>query len=644
MPVWPNFFDVTERKESEDRYRQLVESARDGIFVLSPDGVFTTLNPAFETITDWPRDSWLEKPFASLVHPEDLPLAMEVFRRALEGESIPLFGLRIQSQSGMWRDAEFTVGPQMKDGRVVGISGIARDMTERNRMAEERNRLATVIEHATEGVLVTTTGWSIEYANPAFERISDFTQAELTGRHARILSGGRGLEPGFYKVIQEALKRGEPWTGRITSNRKDGASYDVDATISPVRSRSGEITHYAVIERDVTREVRLEKQIRQAQKMEAIGALAGGIAHDFNNILSAILGYSELAMDRIPGDSPAQKDLDQVLRAGNRAKDLVKQILTFSRQNEQERRPIQVAPIVKETLKLLRATLPSTIEVRDRLSISNGEGTILADPTQVHQILMNLCTNAAHAMREKGGVLEVSVAGADLDADFVSRHPHVLPGPHLHLVVSDTGIGMQQEIIERIFEPFFTTKGAGEGTGMGLAVVHGIVESYNGLIKVYSEPGKGTAFHVFLPVVTKEGETRRDALAVMPLPGGSERILLVDDEESIMQMMQERLQRLGYDVVARKCSLEALGTFREHPGAFDLVITDQTMPHLTGIDLAKEIQRVRPGMPIILCTGFSEVITAEKVGVLGIQKLLMKPVIFRELVESIRKALGSGAA
>jgi len=379
----------------------------------------------------------------------------------------------------------------------------------------------------------------------------------------------------------------------------------------------------------------LESQLIHVQKMEAIGTLAGGIAHDFNNILSALMGYTELTLDDIPEGTEAQANLLQVLRASERARDLVKQILTFSRQDKQERKPVQVSLIIKEALKFLRASLPTTIDIRQNLASISGK--ILADPTQIHQVLVNLCTNAAQAMQEKGGVLAVSLDEVDLGPGDPDLGPDLLPGPYLRLTVSDTGQGMTPEVMARIFEPFFTTKEPSEGTGMGLAVVHGIVKSHGGEIKVFSEPGKGTTFQVFFPRIESPAITET---ATLPeIPTGHERILLVDDEESLVRLGQQMLKRLGYEVVTKTSSLEALETFQAQPDRFDLVITDQTMPNMPGTKLAEELLRIRPDLPIILCTGFTETIKPEEAQTLGLRELVTKPLKKAELARIIRQVL-----
>jgi nitrogen-specific signal transduction histidine kinase/ActR/RegA family two-component response regulator len=401
------------------------------------------------------------------------------------------------------------------------------------------------------------------------------------------------------------------------------------------RADDGSVLGYQGIVRDVTETKKLETQLRQAHKIEAIGTLAGGIAHDFNNILTAIIGYTELTREDLPEGSRMQSNMQEVLKAGIRARDLIGHIMAFSRQDEGQRRPVQIGLIVKEVLKLLRASLPTTIDIRQ--DIKSQSDLISGDPTEIHQVLMNLSTNAGHAMREKGGVLEVRLVDEDLDAGAASQHPDLKPGPYLTLTVSDTGCGMDPEVMERIFEPYFTTKEVGEGTGMGLAVVYGIVESHGGAVTVDSTPGKGTTFQVFFPII--QTEEVEEVGIVEPLPTGRERVLFVDDEKALVDIGKQILERLGYEVAARTSSIEALEAFKAQPHRFDLVITDQTMPNMTGEDLAKELMRIRPDISVILCTGYSHMISEDKAKAMGIRGFIMKPILRRDIAYTIRRVL-----
>jgi PAS domain S-box-containing protein len=395
------------------------------------------------------------------------------------------------------------------------------------------------------------------------------------------------------------------------------------------------LVHYA---RDLTEKRELERQLRQAHKMEAIGTLAGGIAHDFNNILTAIIGFSELAMMEVPTGSPAQADLEQVLRAGTRAKELVKQILTFSRRTEQNVQPLQLQPILKESLKLLRASIPTTIELRQQ--IDENCGVVLADPTQLHQVIMNLCTNGYQAMREKGGVLGVVLKPVELGPADVTNKITLKPGNYVRLSISDTGSGIDPEILERIFEPYFTTKKQGDGTGLGLSVVHGIVQGVGGHVSIYSEPGQGTTFHIYLPVLASQVDTLQVGVVTMAqIPTGNERVLVVDDEEGVVTTEERILTSLGYKVRSFTDCAEAMAEFSLHSDAYDLVITDMNMPKISGAELAAAVRAARADIPIIMCTGFSEIMNEEKAHRLGINKLVMKPLSVKELAQAVRQVL-----
>ena len=379
-----------------------------------------------------------------------------------------------------------------------------------------------------------------------------------------------------------------------------------------------------------------ERQLQLLMKMQAIGTLAGGIAHDFNNILFPILGFTELTMDDVPSDSQARMNLEEILKATNRAKELVQQILTFSRQSDHERKPLRVHFIVKEALKLLRASIPTSIEIQSDLDEKCGP--IKGDPTQIHQVVMNLCTNAYQAMADTGGTLSIEMRQIEIGFDDMMENIGMKYGPHVHLTVSDQGVGMEPSVLERIFEPYFTTKEPGKGTGLGLSVIHGIVKNHCGHIRVDSKPGKGTTFDVYLPII-EETEIEDENDAENKDAHGSEHIMVVDDEETIVTMERKILERLGYRVTINTDSTKALKEFTDHPDQYDLVITDMTMPQMTGDVLAKKMMDIKPTLPVILCTGFNERISEEKALEMGITKFVMKPVITDELTNAIRTAL-----
>lgn len=401
-----------------------------------------------------------------------------------------------------------------------------------------------------------------------------------------------------------------------------------------VRERTSELQKaYESLKTEADERRRLEDRLRQAQKMEAIGTLAGGIAHDFNNILGGVIGFTEMMLEDVPPHEPAHRQLKLVLKAGQRGRDLVKQILSFSRQTEQKAKAVAVKGVIEEALNLLRPALPSTIEIRK--TIVSVHDTVVADPVQLHQVLMNLCTNAAHAMRGKGGLLEIGLTDASMSEEEAFSYPGMKPGPYLRISVSDTGCGMPPHVMEKIFDPFFTTKGPGEGTGLGLSVVHGIVKNHGGSVTVSSEPDKGTTFHVYLPKT--ETSAFVEVRVSGSLQGGQERILFIDDEEMLIEMNRQRLEKLGYHVVSSTSGPEALALFRKDPHDFDLVITDYTMPRMTGLDLAKAMIEIRPEIPIILCSGVNEQIGTQY----GIKAFIAKTAGKEELAELIRKVLDS---
>ncbi|GJL65568.1 MAG: hypothetical protein NPIRA05_05390 [Nitrospirales bacterium] len=452
------------------------------------------------------------------------------------------------------------------------------------------------------------------------------------------------FSPDSFEKLLNPIRTGEGKRIQFTSihRRKNGTLYPVEVYLE--RSTSESLPVFMAIVLDITERKlaeeafrQTEQKLHQLQKMEALGTLSAGIAHDFNNILGAILGYTELALIKIFPNGNVYQNLQQVLKAGNRAKELVAHILTFSRQVDQQRIPTELHLVVKEALDLLRATLPSTITIEQ--SLSTQPGVVLADPTQIHQVLMNLCTNAEHAMRENGGTLNVSLNHMEISSvPQGSVPPELKPGSYLRLSISDTGNGIPQKIQNRIFEPFFTTKRMGEGTGMGLSVVHGIIANHEGAITVESTLGKGTRFDIYLPQTNKVIESEIEVSPPTQPKQGC--ILFVDDEEPLTQLGQKMLQQLGYEAVVRTNSLEALRVFRANPFLYDVVITDQTMPNLTGDALARELLSIRPELPIILCTGFSYTMTPEKATAMGIRAFLMKPILSHELAQTIQRVLG----
>lgn len=533
---------------------------------------------------------------------------------------------------------EITRMEELADDLSYGIKTI-RMNAERERALEERMLLAAAIEQASNGVLTFDRDGIIHYMNSSYEGICGVVAEKAVGQSIHSLECCLKNED-FYRSILKTVETGEAQGGHFNSVRGDDSRYEINARISPVWSSSNVISRYVVIVRDVTHETMLERQLRQAQKLEAVATLSGGIAHDFNNILAVIITNTEMTLEDIPDDNPLKKQLEIVLKAGFRGKDLVKQILTLSRRTEQERQPVDVGLIVEECFNLLRASLPTTIEVKNWLT--DEPGMIAADPTQIHQVVMNLCTNAAHAMSETGGSLEVVLDEVELDSDACKAYPGLKPGHYIELQISDSGHGMEREVMERIFDPFYTTKSQGKGTGLGLSVVHGIVKSHGGAITVDSVPGRGTIFSALFPKLENYVEIAKSPVVDLETQG-SGRILFVDDEADYVLAKAKMLERFGYDVVVQTDSRETLELFRSAPYDFDLVITDQTMPHLTGDMLARQLLAIRPDIPIILCSGSSpetnSILTPEKSRAIGIREVLLKPVGREEMNLAIRRQL-----
>ncbi len=510
------------------------------------------------------------------------------------------------------------------------------------REMEERHR--SMLEASPDSIIVYDMAGRAKYLNRSFCDTFGWSAEELLGK--RIPFVPEHTEAATRRAV-ERMRSGEPVshfeTQRLT---KDGRLLDVQLSSAMFRDREGRAAGNLVIIRDISRrkaremeKAALEAQLRQSQKMEAIGVLAGGIAHDFNNILGVITGYSELALAKLQSGDSAGEEVSEVLVACQRAKELVRQILTFSRSTQEERRPLKVGVIVKEVVKLLRASLPTLIEIREDIA---SDGVIMGDPTGIHQLIMNLAANAGQAMRGQGGVLKISLHDAPAQALDHPAFSALEPGDYLELTVSDTGPGVAPAILERIFEPFFTTKDVGEGTGMGLAVVHGIVLSHRGGIKLESQPGQGASFTVLLPRV--EADEQSAAGEKSPVPGGCESILLVDDEEDLAIIGKRLLESLGYRVTALSSPGRALALYEQKPDSFDCLVTDQTMPGLTGAQLAAQVMARRPGMPVVLCTGYSELISSEQAKAIGISQFVMKPFARSELARAVRSALDGGGS
>lgn len=528
---------------------------------------------------------------------------------------------------------------ELADDLSYGISTL-RNAIERKSVENERKLLASVIEQSKEGIFLFDSKGVIQYVNPAIETITGLTPGAITGLNINDLENQESNKL-FYETILKAVFRGEENGGFMKYKRMDEVMFELYVTTWSVSDNSGKVISCVALVRDVTNELQLERQLRRSQRMEAIGTLAGGIAHDFNNTLASIITCTEMAIEEASSDRSLQELLDVILRSGLRGKHLVKQILTFSRQGEQERQIVRTELIVGECIKLLRASLPASIEIS--LNFDKDLGMINSDPTQIHQIVMNLCTNAVHAMHNQGrGTLDISLLNFYLEGDDAINMNCLPAGHYLQLNVRDSGHGMDEATMERIFDPFFTTKNQTEGTGLGLSVVHGIIKSHGGTISVESKPGSGALFSVFFPCVesTVPSEVANTKGSI---PAGGERILLVDDEEDVLFAAQRMLKQLGYQVAAKSDPRQALQLFRDQPDNFDLLISDHTMPNMNGTELARELTLIRPDLPVILCTGFDPAFSgaASNYGEPAeyISELAMKPLERREIADIIRRVL-----
>ena len=651
--------DITKRKQAEEAlaqreyyYRTLIYSLHEDILVIDRDYRVTDVNNSAMQTLGMTREEVIGRHCYEVSYGLDTPCHEQ-------GEQC---GLRIVLETGEFcnlhrehvtADGEKThvdirISPMKdEDGNITHVVEAVRDVTElfqaQEMLRESEERYRTILESMEEGYYEVDLAGNFTFFNDAMCKIRGISRDELMGMSNRDYMTPETAKE-VYKAYNKVYTTGEPAKNlEWLTIRPDGTERYVETSTSLIKDSGNVPTGFRGIVRDVTERIRseeekkkLEAQLQQAQKMEAIGTLAGGIAHDFNNILGAIIGYSDLALRDISEDDPNKYYLEQINQAGFRAKDLVKQILLFSRQQEHEKVPVKFGPLMKEAAKLLRASIPSTIEIHT--SISAQSDLIQADPSQVHQILMNLCTNAAHAMRGESGVLSISLDETRLDSESRETLSDLRDGPFLILRVSDTGHGIPESVMDRIFDPFFTTKARGEGTGLGLSVVHGIVRDHGGTILVNSEMGKGTSFEVFFPLIEDAGK-KSELEALAPIPGGKERVFFIDDEPALVELGKKMLEPLGYTIHTETGSIDALETFRSQPDRFDIIITDLTMPGMTGLELAREIMKIKPDTPVILCTGFSDQVTAETADKIGIKKVLLKPFIAREMTEAIRRVL-----
>lgn len=530
----------------------------------------------------------------------------------------------------------------LEDAFNALVGRLARSVRERDAAEAENRRLVAAIEQADEMVLVADAAGRIRYANPALERCTGFSRETLVGGR---LSRLRPDEAGDRRLLA-AVAEGKPFMDRQVHHRQDGTSFPVRIKASPVRNDRGAITHVVAVLHDMSHEMALEDQLRHSQKLEAIGTLSAGIAHDFNNILFPIILNAEMILKHLAPDDPNRRFSEGILKSARRARDLVRRILTFGRRDQHQgsvQGPFPLDAIVKESVQLLRATLPASIRIETAVEMENS--TVNGDPSAIHQMLLNLCTNAFQAMGDAGGVLTVGVSTVWIGEDGPGDGPDLPPGPYLRLLVADTGSGIDAVSLPRIFEPYFTTKAPGEGTGLGLAMVHGIVHHHGGAVTVDGRPGKGAVFTVYLPAAEPPAPPLEGpAAAPAPTPAGRERLLVVDDEPPVAAALEQTLSELGYAVSGFTDPVAALAAFESAPDDFDALLTDMTMPEINGVELSARVHALRPRLPVVLCTGVLGGVDGGALRRAGASVLLLKPVPAAHLAEVMRKVLDDGAA
>ncbi|MBT8340898.1 MAG: PAS domain S-box protein [Desulfatitalea sp.] len=646
------FIDVTERKavgvalrDSQALLSSLIQSIPDLVWLKDPQGVYLACNSRFERLFGAVQDDivgktdfdFVDKELADFFRKHDR-IAMAKGKPNKNEEEV------VFSDDGHHEILETIKNPIYdSDNKLIGVLGIGRDITERKKaetaLRESEERFRRALENIPDVIVIYDEDLRIKYINQATTQLTGRARSDFIGRLETEI-WPQEIYSKYMPTLQAALNTGHVHSVDVELSLKDNRLSYFRIACVPLLDQKGKVREVLGITHDLTERKNMEAEriayeakLRQSQKMEAVGNLAGGIAHDFNNILSSVIGFAELSLDDVEKGSLIDDNLQEVLNAGKRAKELVGQILAFARQSEEKLAPIEINSIVREVLKFIRSSIPTTIEIESGI---NSDSVILGNQTQIHQLLMNLCANATHAMEDEGGILSVSLKDISIDREF-SEKKELMYGDYIELIVSDTGTGIAPDIVDSIFEPYFTTKEPGEGTGLGLAMVHGIVESHGGKIVVESTLGEGTSFTIYLPITHKR--TSQHLYKPEHLPKGSERILFVDDEDPIAKLGSLELERLGYQVTTRTSSIRALELFKSRPNDFDLVITDMTMPKMTGDKLAIELLKVRSNIPVIVCSGYSKKISDKIARQIGIKAFLYKPVVYADLSKTVRRVL-----
>jgi len=622
-------------QDSEKRYRRLFESAKDGILILDAEtGKVVDANPYLLQLLGYSYDTLYGKYIWEIGVFKDIAASKDAFKILKQNEYIRYQDLPLETRYGQPIAVEFVSNVYLVDQRKV-IQCNIRDITARKHADAERKRLLAAIEQSPEAIVMTDSQGVIQFVNPAFEHTTGYSQKEAVGQNPRILKSGEQDEH-FYRNLWDTISSGRTWTGRIVNKRKDGTLYTEETTISPVCDSTGQIVNYVGVKRDISEHLRLSAQFQQAQKMEAVGILAGGVAHDFNNMLSVILGYTELSLSKMDPNQPLYADLKEIHKAAERSTDITRQLLAFARKQTINPVVLDLNQNVESMLKMLRRLIGEDINL---VWLSKtGQCLVDMDPTQIDQILANLCVNSRDAIAGVGK-MTIETGSEVIDESYCADHYGFIEGDYILLTVSDDGCGMDKKTVDQIFEPFFTSKGLGHGTGLGLSTVYGIVKQNNGFINVYSEPGKGTTFRVYLP--------RYADLAVDILPekaveiphGGGETVLVVEDEPVLLKMAKAMLEKLGYRVLTAGTPGDAIGLALSPVNHIDLVITDVILPEMNGRELAAQLEHLNPGIHILFMSGYTADVIAHR-GVLddGVN-FIQKPYSMKDLAVKVRNGL-----
>ncbi|WP_459916124.1 PAS domain-containing hybrid sensor histidine kinase/response regulator [Desulfocicer niacini] len=629
------FLDITERIQAEEELNRIFELSPDLIGVGNlTEGYYKRVNPAYE-ISGRPLEEFLSRPYMDFIHPDDHNATANVIGVMQSGKAISGFINRYRCKNGSYRNIEWRATSTQEDG-TVHVAG--RDITDRlkaeKNLKESEEKYRELFNSIRDAILVTDINRSIIDCNPAFTELFGYSIDEIKRKKTLFIYENEKQFQELGKSLQKRYGQ-SPFLKTVNYRKKNGEAFSGETGVFFLKDQEGEITGFIGLIRDVTERKKLELQVRQAQKMESIGTLAGGIAHEFNNMLAIIIGNNELIMEEVSQSSLAKESAEEIRIAGLRARDVVKQLLTFSRQDDTIQKLMDLKLVVEESMRLIRSSTPANIRIEQHLLL--GTCPVLGNETQINQLLINLCNNAVDVLPEKGGIITIELLNEIVENWQTKHQVKLRPGKYAKLKVSDNGFGMDNDILDRIFDPYFTTKDIGKGTGIGMAIVHGIVEKHGGAITVDSSPGRGSTFTIFLPV--HDGLTAQNIDEQNMLPVGGEHILYVDDEPAIAKLGKRLLESLGYITESICDPEEAFDMVRSDPYKFDLLVTDMAMPNMTGDQLVAEILKIRQDMPTIICTGYSAKISEKEATDIGVQSFVMKPINKSELAKTVRKVL-----